>query len=325
MADLAYVLRHLPREQDPNLLVGPDMADDAAVYRLSDELALIQTVDFFTPIVDDPFTYGQIAAANSLSDVYAVGGKPLTALNITGFPVNSLPAEILAKILQGGAEKAAEAGVTIVGGHTIDDEEPKYGLAVTGTVHPGRFLSAHGARPGDALILTKPIGTGTISTALKAGRAENRHVRQAVRWMTQLNRAASEAAITAEAHAVTDITGYGLLGHLSELCRASGVAAEVVFGLCPLLPGAADYVAAEFVPGGTTTNLAALESMVELGGDLDEADRHLLADPQTSGGLLVAVAPERVNEFRRVAKPTILSGVIGRIVTGDPGQIRVTA
>jgi selenide,water dikinase len=325
MADLAYVLRHLPRDRDPNLLVGPDMADDAAVYRLSDELALIQTVDFFTPIVDDPFTFGQIAAANSLSDVYAVGGKPLTALNIAGFPVKSLPAETLSEILRGGAEKAAEAGVTIVGGHTIDDDEPKYGLAVTGTVHPDRFLSAHGALPGDALILTKPLGTGAITTALKAGKAEERHVRQAVRWMTQLNDVASSAALSAKAHAVTDISGYGLLGHLAELCRASGVAAVVERPLCPLLPGAADYVAAEIVPGGTSANLAALEELVKFDEAISELDRMLLADPQTSGGLLVALPFERVEVFRQAADRQMLTCLVGRIVAGTPGQVSVTA
>jgi selenide,water dikinase len=323
MADLAYVLRHLPHDRDPNLVVGPDMADDAAVYRLSDELALVQTVDFFTPIVDDPFTYGQIAAANSLSDVYAVGGRPLTALNIVGFPINSLPADVLGEILRGGAQKAAEAGVTIVGGHTIDDEEPKYGLAVTGTVHPRNYLSAHGALPGDALILTKPIGTGAVSTALKAGKTEDRHVRQAVRWMTQLNRAASDAALASSAHAVTDVTGYGLLGHLAEMCRASGVAAVVERALCPLLPGAADYVAAELVPGGTSTNLAALDELVTFDCRLDDVDRRLLADPQTSGGLLVALPPERVDAFRRASNHEILTGVIGRIEAGTAGRVRV--
>ena len=188
MADLAYVLRQLPRRQDENLLVGEDPSDDAAVYRIAKDRALVQTVDFFTPIVDDPYTFGAIAAANALSDVYAVGGIPITALNIVGFPINSLPVTVLAEILRGGADKAAEAGVTIVGGHTVDDDEPKYGLAVTGLVDPKRFLSTRNGSPGDVLVLTKPVGTGVVSTALKAGRAADSDLRQAVRWMTALKR-----------------------------------------------------------------------------------------------------------------------------------------
>jgi selenide, water dikinase len=225
MADLAYVLRHLPAQSDPALLSGTELGDDAAVYRLTGDLALVQTVDFFTPIVDDPYTFGRIAAANALSDVYAVGGTPLTALNIVGFPVKSLPLALLGEILRGGADMAAEAGVVIVGGHTIEDDEPKYGLAVTGTVHPNRFLSGRGAQTGDVLVLTKPLGTGVISTALKAGAVRPEHLTEAVRWMTTLNRDAARAMLAAGAHAVSDITGFGLLGHLAEMCELSGVSA----------------------------------------------------------------------------------------------------
>src|SRR5579872_1234862 len=261
---LAQVLRDLPPITDPNVLVGTSTADDAGVYRLSDDLALVQTVDFFTPIVDDPYTYGQIAAANSLSDVYAVGGRPVTAMNLVGFPFEVLPASVLGEILRGGTDKAAEAGVTIVGGHTVDDLEPKYGLSVTGTVDPARMVTVGGARPGDALVLTKPLGTGIIATALKGDAAAEPHVRQAVRWMTTLNRGASEAMLAVGAHAATDITGYGLLGHLSQLCVSSSVAAEISFSACPLLPGAQQYALAGFVPKGTRTNLAAVEKALHL-------------------------------------------------------------
>ncbi|MBV9282704.1 MAG: selenide, water dikinase SelD [Chloroflexi bacterium] len=325
MADLAYVLRELPTPRDPNLLVGANPADDAAVYRVTDDLALIQTVDFFTPVVDDPYTYGQIAAANSLSDVYAMGGTPLTALNIVGFPVKTLPAEALSAILRGGADKAAEAGVPIVGGHTVEDQEPKYGLAVTGTVHPDRYLTAHGARPGDMLVLTKPLGSGVIATALKVGAASEAHVTQAVRWMTTLNRSAAVAMMAAGAHAATDVTGYGLLGHLVEMCRASGVAARVDAGSVPLLPGALDYARAEYVPGGTGTNLAYVEQDARFGPGVDAAMRALLADPQTSGGLLICLAPDPLAIFLREVADDMLPAVIGEIEAGEPGRVAVEA
>jgi selenide,water dikinase len=230
---------------------------------------------------------------------------------------------VLVEILRGGTEKALEAGVSIVGGHTVDDEEPKYGLAVTGTVHPQRFVSPYGAKPGDALILTKPIGTGALSTALKAGQAADHHVRQAVRWMTQLNRAACDAMLAAGAHAATDVTGYGLLGHLAGMCRSSGVSAVIKRSLCPLLPGAVEAVAAGFVPGGTATNLAALDEFVRFAPQLDDSDRMLLADPQTSGGLLVAVPQSQIEAFRQAADPAILSGAIGHILDGEPGRVTV--
>lgn len=323
MADLAYVLRQLPPLHDPRLLAGSNPADDAAVYRLSDDLALIQTVDFFTPIVDDPYVYGQIAAANSLSDVYAMGGQPLTALNIVGFPVKSLPLAILGEILRGGAEKAAEGGVPIVGGHTVDDAEPKYGLAITGTVHPERMVTAHGGRPGDLLVLTKPLGTGVVSTALKAGAAGTAEVTQAVRWMTTLNRRAGLAMVAAGAHASTDITGYGLLGHLVELCRASGVAAVLEAAAVPLLPGALEQARLGFLPGGTHSNLSYVRNEVEFAPGTDEVLPALLADPQTSGGLLVALPEDRWQDFLAHAGEDMLAAPVGRLVTGTPGQIQV--
>lgn len=323
MTDLAYVLRHLPREPDPRLLLGGDPADDAAVYRVTDDLALIQTVDFFTPIVDNPRSYGRIAAANSLSDVYAVGGTPLTALNVTAFPIGDLPVEILSEILQGGAETAAEAGVTIVGGHTIDDPEPKYGLSVIGTVRPDRMITAHGARPGDTLALTKPIGTGAISTAIKSGSAAPEHVAEAVLWMTTLNRGAAEAMLASGAHAATDVTGFGLLGHLSQMCEASGVSAEIAASAVPLLPGALSYVRQGQIPGGTQTNLEYLAGRAAMDSDLAEEWQYLLADPQTSGGLLVSIPSEAQEIFRRHAPSDTLAAVVGSIQAGPAGTVRI--
>jgi len=316
MTDLAYVLRHLPPPTDPDLLVGANRADDAAVYRLSDDLALVQTVDFFTPIVDDPYTFGQIAAANSLSDVYAMGARPVTALNIVGFPIKTLPAQILTEILRGGADKAGEAGVPIVGGHTVDDAEPKYGLSVTGVVHPQRYITAHGGQPGDVLVLTKPLGTGTISTALKAGGAATTHIQQAVRWMTTLNRAASSAMLAARAHAATDITGFGVLGHLLDLCQASKVGARIDSAAVPFLPGALGYAQQGFVPGGTESNLGYVRPFVDFGA-VDESVQAVLCDPQTSGGLLVALSPDQLANFTSAADGEMLVTEIGQLTLPD--------
>jgi selenide,water dikinase len=323
MADLVYVLRHLPPRSDPNLLAGADIGDDAGVYRLSDDLALVQTVDFFTPIVDDPYTFGRIAAANSLSDVYAMGGTPLTALNIVGFPVNDLPVSLLSEILRGGADVAREAEVTIVGGHTVDDAEPKYGLAVTGTVHPAKFVSGKGAQAGDLLILTKPIGTGVITTALKAGAAAEVHLNQAVKWMTTLNRRASLAMLESGARACSDITGYGLVGHLLELLQASDVAARLEIAAIPLLPGALDYARQGYAPAGTHTNLEAVGDALQLPEGEDAVMPLLLADPQTSGGLLISLPPDRLSSFERSAAPDMLAAVIGSVESGPAGIIRV--
>lgn len=285
------MLRHLPQPSDPNLLLGLGTDDDAAVYRLSDELALVQTVDVFTPIVDDPYAFGLVAAANALSDVYAKGGRPLLALNVVGFP-RKLPLDILADILRGGADKAAEAGVLIVGGHSIDDPEPKYGLAVTGLVHPGRFVTNGGARPGDLLYLTKPLGTGVITTGIKQEKTPPALADEVVRVMATLNRAASEAMMEVGVHAATDVTGYGLLGHLHEMATASGVGARVSAAAVPLIEGARVLAAAGAIAGGTARNLEWLADKVRWAG-VDEVTRLLLADAQTSGGLLLAVPPER--------------------------------
>lgn len=325
MSDLAYVLRLLPRRDDPNLLAGTGLGDDAAVYRLTDDLALVQSVDFFTPIVDDPYAFGQIAAANSLGDIYAMGGTPLTALNIIGFPVQTLPREVLVEILRGGADKAAEAGVTVAGGHTIDDQEPKYGLAVTGTVHPRRYLSGNGALPGDLLVLTKPIGSGVIATALKADSAAPDHVQQMVRWLSTLNRDASRAMLASGARASTDVTGFGLLGHLTEMCSASRVSAVVRAAAIPLFPGALEYSRLGFSPAGTRTNLEAVDSKVTLAGSIDQVTSNLLADPQTSGGLLLCVPPEGLETFTQEAGDRCLAAVIGEIEEGSAGTVRVVA
>ena len=297
--DLAHVLRHLASKERPaDLLVGLHVADDAAVWRLDAERALVQTVDFFTPVVDDPYTYGAIAAANALSDVYAMGGEPFLALAIAAFPAN-LPKNILAEIFRGGADKAAEAGVVIAGGHTVTDDEPKYGLCVTGMVHPQRILTKDGARPSDAVYLTKPLGSGVIATALKRERAAAAHVDAAVGWMLRLNRdAARLLARFEDVRACTDVTGFGLLGHGYEMAAASGACLEIEAGAVPLMDGAPDYAAADLLPGGADRNRDYLElpdasgaPRVGLEAGIAPVRAALLFDPQTSGGLLFA-APE---------------------------------
>jgi selenide,water dikinase len=286
------VLRHLPKPSDPNLLLGLGTDDDAAIYRLNAETALVQTVDVFTPVVDDPYQYGLIAAANALSDVYAKGGRPLLALNVVGFP-RKLPLEILGEILRGGADKTAEAGVMIVGGHSIDDPEPKYGLAVTGLVHPEKFVSNAGAKPGDVIVLTKPLGIGVITTGIKQEKTPPDVAAEAIRVMSTLNRAASEAMMETGVHAATDVTGYGLLGHLHEMAEASGVGAQVSASAVPIIHGARGLAGTGAVATGTARNLEWLQDKVEWGTGIDEVTQILLADAQTSGGLLIAVAPDR--------------------------------
>jgi selenide,water dikinase len=299
---LAQVLRSLSLPTSPNLLVGLGVPDDAAVYRLSDDLALVQTVDFFPPIVDDAYTFGAIAAANALSDIYAMGGRPITALAIAGFPEDLPPATISA-ILQGGADKVAEAGAVVAGGHTVIDKEPKYGLCVTGVVHPDHVTAKAHARPGDALLLTKPLGTGAITTAHKRGVVADAHLAAAVASMLRLNRRAAELAAGVGLHGATDITGYGLLGHADELARNSGVALRIDLGAVPLLPGALDYARDGVLPGGLGRNRdyllgdTATPGRVRLASDLDVARAQLLFDPQTSGGLLLALPAEAAVEL----------------------------
>ncbi|GAB4425843.1 MAG: selenide, water dikinase SelD [Anaerolineae bacterium] len=297
---LAQVLRPLNNlfnnNGHPNLLVGLSVADDAAVYKLNDEQAIINTLDFFTPVVDDPYDYGAIAAANSMSDVYAMGGEVLYALNMGGFPGPMDPA-IVTEILRGGAEKVIEAGAVIAGGHTVNDDEPKYGLAVTGIVHPERIFTKGGARPGDTLVLTKPLGTGTLSTALKRGVAAAEHVTEMVASMKRLNRAAAQAAQVVGVKGATDITGFGLLGHGLEMAHASGCKFVFNFGTMPLLPGATIYAEQFIFPGGSANNKLYFEKDVTFDPGLTEAQQMLLWDAQTSGGLLLAVPTGRLAEF----------------------------
>ena len=292
------MLRQLPAVSDPDLLVGIGTSDDAAVYRLNDDVALVQTVDFFPPIVDDPYIFGEVAAANALSDVYAMGGTPLLALNIVAFPA-SLPKDILARILQGGAAKTREAGVLIVGGHTVDDAEPKYGLAVTGTVRPGAQVTNAGAHPGDALILTKPIGSGVITTAGKQQAVDQPVLDGAVAVMSTLNDAASEAMIRVGVNACVDVTGFGLVGHLREMAEASGVGARVSVGRVPVLAGVRDLLDSGVAPGGTRRNLESTLGAVAWDSSLTEEERLLMCDAQTSGGLLISVTEERAGELLR--------------------------
>lgn len=312
----------LPSFEDPRLLVGADTLDDAAVYQLTDELALVQTVDFFTPVVDDPFDFGRIAAANAFSDVYAMGGTPVTALNIVCFPSGVLPLSYLTRILQGGAEVAARAGASIVGGHTIDDPEPKYGLAVTGILRPGEQTTNAAALPGDYLVLTKPLGTGVIATAIKQGRATADTVASATACMAELNRAGAEVAREHFIRAVTDVTGFGLLGHLSELCRASRVGVEVWFDCLPLLPGAAELAQAGVIPGGTRRNLEFVAKWTVFADPLEEWQRLLVADAQTSGGLILAVPPERLEAVTAAlaSRGAAAAAVIGRVRALEGGD-----
>jgi selenide,water dikinase len=286
------VLRHLPPVLDANALVGAALADDAAVYQITPDVALVATVDYITPVVDDPFTWGGIAAANALSDVYAMGARPLFALNIVNFPRDTLPLETLELVIQGGAAKVAEAGVAILGGHSVDDPEPKYGLVALGTVHPARVMRNVGARPGDALVLTKPLGLGILTTAIKRGLASEASIARAVEVMSRLNRVAGEAMVASGAvHAATDVTGFGLLGHLSEMLGAGDVGVRIDASAVPVLDEAWDFVRQDVVPGGTRRNLAAVERFMDWSERLDEYVRLVLADAQTSGGLLMAVDP----------------------------------
>jgi selenide,water dikinase len=320
---MASVGQGLGGAADANLLVGAAEGDDAAVLRLDDERALVLTTDFFTPIVDDPRDWGRIAAANALSDVYAMGGRPLIALNLTAWPA-ALPVELLAEVLRGGAEVAAQAGCPVVGGHSVDDPEPKYGLAVVGLADPARLLTIASARPGNRLVLTKPIGTGVVATAVKRGDPDPAAVAAAVAAMTALNRDAAEAALAAGVEAATDVTGFGLLGHLHRMLRASGVAGEVDAARVPFLPDAAELAAAGFVSGGTRNNEAFLGEHVELEAGLPPVVATLLHDAQTSGGLLLSVAPDGlgglVTDLRgRGIEPA----VVGRVLEGPAGRIKV--
>lgn len=325
---MAQVLRHLPQTGpfDPNVIVGVSTRDDAGVYRINETTALVQTVDFFTPIVDDAVDYGRIAAANSLSDVYAMGAEPLTALNIVGFPIGQLPHQLLADILRGGMEAVAEAGATLVGGHSIDQDQPVFGLAVTGIVHPDKIWRNHGARIGDVLILTKPIGIGAITTGIKRGVVAEETAAAAVATMRRLNRDARDAGLTVTVHAATDITGFGLLGHALEMAEGAEAGLRINAARVPVLPGARDLIAQGVFPGGTKKNLQAAEPCVEFAASLDAADRLLLADAVTSGGLLFAVPAHQAERLQEALaeRGALSTALIGEVAAGIPkGSIHV--
>jgi len=306
------------------VLIGTNTADDCAVYRINDHQALVQTVDYFTPVVDDPFQYGEIAAANSLSDIYAMGCEPLLALNIIGFP-KDLPMEIMAKILQGGASKAAEAGISIVGGHTIDDKEPKYGLVVTALAEIDDIIANAGARVGDDLVLTKPLGSGIGITAVKQNVGGEALVETITTLMATLNKDAASAMKSISPHAVTDVTGFGLLGHLHEMTAASKVGAEIWFDQVPLIPSLPELTRKGYIPGGTKANLKFLEGDVLWDEEVSEIDRLILCDAQTSGGLLIAVdageSNKLIEELQKVG--TLAAHRIGTIINDPTGKIRV--
>lgn len=314
-----------PVQSDPNLLVGLDTSDDAGVYRISDDMALIQTVDFFTPVVDDPYFYGQIAAANSLSDVYAMGGRPLTAMNIICFPTKKLELKVLAEILRGGADKIREAGAILLGGHSVEDNEPKYGLSVTGTVHPDKVLTNTGARPGDVLVLTKPLGTGIFTTAIKGELASKEEVDNLIQVMAALNKNAAEAMAEVGVNGCTDITGFGLLGHASEMARGSQVSMTIWSGLVPVLKGVREYIRMGIVPAGTRGNLKYISQYVDFEADILEEDKLILADATTSGGLLISVPGEKSQQLMKelADRGVNTAAVVGQVSEGV-GRITVT-
>lgn len=314
----------MPHFDDPNYLNREQHFSDAGIYRISDKQALVQTVDFFTPIVDDPYTFGQIAAANALSDVYAMGGKPLTALNIICFPVSCQPLEIMEDILRGGYDKVIEAGAVVVGGHSIEDPEPKYGLSVTGLVDLDKLVTGSGALPGDILVLSKPIGTGIIATAIKGEIIAEKEASEFVKGMAALNAAASEAMVEVGVSSCTDITGFSLLGHLHEMLVSSGVGAAIDYSAVPLYPAVKEMVTMGMIPGGAYRNLEYMRPHISWNGPADQEDDALiiLADPQTSGGLLAAVPAEKADRYLSdLGKRGILGSIIGHITDAPAGKI----
>jgi selenide,water dikinase len=317
--ELGQVLGALPPIVDPNVLLGASARDDAAVYRIAPDRALVATVDFFTPIVDDPTEFGAIAAANAVSDVYAMGARPMFALGITAFPREKLGTGLLEKIVSGGASKLAEAGVAVVGGHSVDDAEPKFGYTVIGEVHPDRVIGHEGARPGDVLYLTKPLGSGLVATAIKRGLCPRDLEREAVAVMSLLNRQASEAMVEAGATAATDVTGFGLIGHLANLRGG----ADVDHPSVPFMAGVRDLAERDLFPAGTRRNHAAYRDQVDWGG-LAEIDQLMLCDAQTSGGLLVAIPPERADGFEAAMRQAPFPAVRIGTISGH-GSIRIRA
>jgi selenide,water dikinase len=322
-ADLERVLAGIRFPSDPKVLVGLSTSDDAGVYALTADLALVQTVDFFTPIVDDPFDFGRISATNALSDVYAMGGTPVTALNIAAFPIDTLDEGILRRILEGGAAVAQSAGVAILGGHTVKDEEPKYGMAVTGTIHPGRIVSNAGARPGDHLLLTKPIGAGILTTARRRDAIPESDLTVAIGEMTRLNAAARDAMLAHGAHAATDITGFGLLGHAFEMARASHVGLEIEAGAVPLFARVLELIDLDYVPSGTESNLTYHSEFTSFADHVTGAIRVALSDAMTSGGLLISAEPAAIRAMYKELAPTHTCAIVGRITEDGDGTISV--
>ncbi|MDU0330828.1 MULTISPECIES: selenide, water dikinase SelD [Paenibacillus] len=326
-ADLMQVIRSLPPTvPNPDLLVGLDTSDDAGVYRLNDDLALVQTVDFFTPIVDDPYAFGQIAAANALSDIYAMGGKPLTVLNIVAFPISTLDKSILADILRGAGDKVQEAGATLVGGHSIDDKEPKFGLAVTGLVHPDKVRTNAGAKPGDKLILTKPIGVGIMTTSIKKDQLSAEETKRVTEVMSTLNKTAAEVMESYDVHACTDVTGFGLMGHALEMAKGSGTGITIFQSRVPVLPRVRELAEQGFVPGGTKNNFAHVEANITFPDSLDQIGRYILCDAVTSGGLLISVNPDQSEQLLdELQKAGVEASLIGEVTAENAGHIVVEA
>jgi len=318
------VLRQLPRPTDPNLLVGTDHFDDAGVYRLDDERALVMTVDFFPPLVDDPYTFGRIAAANSLSDIYAMGGRPFAALNIVGFPDDELDGAVLGEILRGGSERLSAAGAVIAGGHSVRDKEIKFGLSVTGLVHPDRIWTNDAAQPGDALVLTKPLGTGTLTTAVKKGKSSADEIGAAIAGMVELNAAAAEAGAKVRVHAATDVTGFGLVGHAAEIAEASGVGIEINADRVPLYPHTMKWAAQGVITRAHKSNLEYLGSRLKADG-VAEVLVKVLADAQTSGGLLLAVPEQDGDALVKALKEKNVSSasVIGHVTFGGDALVSI--
>ncbi|MFN2304191.1 MAG: selenide, water dikinase SelD [Anaerolineales bacterium] len=321
---LEKVLANLPPSIDPRALVDASTNDDAAVYQISADLAVVQTVDFFTPIVDDPYWFGAISAANSISDIYAMGAQPAFALNIVGFPSNRLPLSVLEEILHGAQDKAQEAGITILGGHTVDDSEPKFGMAVTGFVHPEKILRNSTAQPGDALILTKPLGLGILTTALKKGLVDIATEEKTIQIMAALNKDAAECLQDFPVNACTDVTGFGLLGHLREMTLGSKVDAQIIVEAVPILSEAREFASMNVIPGGTLNNLEFVKPYVQFDHDLSTIDQLLLADAQTSGGLLISL-PENQSKalLSKLTTKGIQAAIIGRVISSGSGKITI--
>lgn len=327
LAELGEVLKGLPQTTDPRLLVGTNTADDAGVYQITDDLAIIQTVDFFTPILDDPYTFGQVAAANSLSDVYAMGGTPVTVLNIVGWPKGSFPLSVLTDILRGGQDKVTEAGAVVAGGHTCIDRELKFGLSVTGLIHPDKIITNAAAKAGDRLILTKPLGMGVITTAIKQGRGSGALAERVGGIMKTLNKKAAEIMRNYKVNACTDVTGFGLMGHLHEMMIASGVQARLFYSQIPILPEAYDFTGPETVPGGSKGNLNFLKPHVRLSPDISEEQSILIHDAQTSGGLIICVEQSDAADLLATlhAEGVSDASLIGQVGEGEKGRIIVEA